>query len=491
MDDIEIKCGKEIYYIKLYWDDSYEIEIIDVKPVYVGYKTNINRIVTASSTNDMEFIVKMVGKKGNSNNMNYINLDVDFLNVPTLSNVAEIYLKFDVTYIIDNKIKNKITNEITIVHTTSPYEIDNKFKSIKDSPYGLKLDSIYRPFFVNCVLLLLPYEYETQNTSKDYSQDCFGKLYFSIANGCTYRVNDKEKYNENSIYKIGDINIKLKHGTDYNLTIRDSYRIITEMYDNDNPVYGYWHLNGIREAGENDISIGLVNDFIKLKRGINLLPDVNNTIISPISTIYENYKVSSITYNNNEKLTNYDKISDDNCGLDTTYPIQFSLTINDYAPIGYEPNTINIESESILFPDEIKRDTETKCSFDSRYYNENVTYIAIGQNDDKDGDGKRFNDINNIFEKISKIDVTDNAVEGYGGTFLFDYLFNEYKDNICKFKINGDNGRYEETNLNKGRQYIIAIYHGSNIKSDDNNPFSYIKHTNKVLIMKVYNIRKK
>lgn len=406
-------------------------------------------------------------------------------------NASPLTLKLNVSFVVDGEIyyetmtTNNYGKEIT-------YN-SNDFIERKYSPTVLKLDSFYRPFFVNSVLLLLPDNFLNSSNNEENGKKCCGRLYYSIANGCSYRVDDISP-----VYKMGDIDINLQHSENYTLKIRDSYRIFNEM---DEPPKGgvilEQHIRGIREAGYNDISfIEDVGGF-KINGGINLSKSSNGNTIYPFNEYDENDFIEHVVYKkeNGSRIdmsyVDGDSQNEDLFHIDTTKPLLFNMTIKDYAPIGYESNEINLTTPSIYFPDKItKKDGEV--SFSSAYNINDIAYLYTGTNDNP------HTLLQKIVEKIGDINVNDGFVSsekipnGDITQTIYDLL--KCKANgscddpvlLVNFQLNSEGSKYIST-INKQAKYLLAIYTGNMIKSDDN-PFSYIQHTNKLLVIKVYKL---
>ena len=465
--------GSSQYYFLLANESSKnEIEIIDVDVIY--------------NSDAYVFSVKLpLNKKIKGGSTDYFDFSIMLINSPNIiCGTTKLDISFNVTFLDDNVMKNEIISQ-TKTNTTIYYSSGIKDRSY--SPNALRLDSIYRPFFVNSVLLLLPDNFLTSKTTHKESKKCCARLYYSIANGCTYRV-DKEM----SQYMIGDIDIKLLHNTSYTLKIKGSHRNFSEISDphSDKKIRSK-HIAGIRECGYNNTSLLPTLDgaaWFSVKSGINLSSDINNKTLYPSYTYDKNELVEITDYsdeNGNKFNIGYfdgDKSEKEQnvYHIDSTEPLVFDLTISDYAPIGYNSNTISISTNPIRFPDNIDYN-DGKISFKSEYNNSNISYLYM--EDDET--------LEEIITQIGSINVNDDIVN--------QSLFNDsitaqsiYKMLSSKTSLfvnfeDDENGNYV-SNISKNAKYLIGIHHEATPKSDEDDSYSFIKHTNKLLVIKVYKL---
>lgn len=474
-----VQHGSKNYY--LIWNNpSYDkkIEITNIEVEALNNNVSLMAIlpfnnVINSSGNVYDFYIKV------------INSGVIKCNAEALT------LKLNITFMVDGE-----TYYETITTNKGGSKIiynSNDFTERKYSPTVLKLDSFYRPFFVNSVLLLLPDNFLNSSNNESNSKKCCARLYYSIANGCSYRIDDISP-----VYKMGDIDINLQHSENYTLKIRDSYRVFNEM---DEPPKGgailEQHIRGIREAGYDNVSHIEDAGGFNIKSGINLSKSSNGNIIYPFNVYDDNDFIKRVVYKKddgsfiNMSYVDGDSQNEDLYYIDTTEPLIFNMTIKDYAPIGYESNEIKLSTSPIYFPDKITK-IDGDISFSSAYNINDIAYLYTGTNDEP------HTLLQKIVEKLGDINVNDGFVSsdkipnGNITQTIYDLL--KCKANgtcddpvlLVDFKLNSEGTKYIST-INKQAKYLLAIYTGNMIKSDDN-PFSYIQHTNKLLVIKVYKL---
>ena len=92
----------------------------------------------------------------------------------------------------------------------------------------------------------------------------------------------------------------------------------------------------------------------------------------------------------------------------------------------------------------------------------------------------------NIMNIISKLNVNDGIINEDDYKLILDYL-NETSFSPIFFNDDDNDGVYR-SNGEYGSKYVLAFYEDGYEKSDEEKIFSYIKHTNKLLVMKLYNI---
>lgn len=105
---------------------------------------------------------------------------------------------------------------------------------------NLVLPLFYRPFYFNSVLLLTPqnltpkYDYDIRtlhkskrdNSKEIHPEKCYGRLFYSIANGCSIR----EDLGDSNIYKLNDVTLSYINGSEAGSMIIDKpFRCFSEM----------------------------------------------------------------------------------------------------------------------------------------------------------------------------------------------------------------------------------------------------------------------
>lgn len=358
----------------------------------------------------------------------------------------------------NNKPENENGGE-PIIYTSSTYLDRAKW------PWSIQLDSIYRPFFFNTVLLF------SGNTNNDIAQ-----LYFSIANGCTFRE-------EAGKYKIGDINLKITNiksnveNDVYDLTIKNNYRNFSEIEDftinenDDASIRDYKqnlqdaHSRGIRESGsdnKNGIYLPELNNYNYLIVKHNFVENNKIPSKSIYSGINENTQTEINVYNPEQAY----KFNTSGSSLN------ISFIVNDGSPDNISYKTIEIEYNNINFPDDIYKST----------YNNYAHYYGI--HNKKRYDEIKFIRLNNekyeqLMGILPNVSVGENQDNIKG---MLNYLWNTpyYKLDITE--IGSIDGEYDCFYKNIGDEsyvtHILAFY------QEDKN----IKDSNNLIIMKLYDV---
>lgn len=364
------------------------------------------------------------------------------------------------------------------------YYTSNDYTNRQHYPYSLNLDSIYRPFFFNTILLFeganTPSSGNTENPSN-------AKLYFSIANGITYRKNK----NENKYY-IGDIKLNILGENNYEFKIKDHFRTFSEMddvYKNGN-IDGR-HVFGIRESGSKD------------ERGVVLPKNDYKNDVYVSQTVDEHGNVKNIKYYFDEiksdEIINY---GFQNFIADKPFDIIFS--VDDSAPEGENYNTIQRICDNVLFPKITIAYPLFLISKES--YRNNISYLAITE--EEKGSRKI---LNSVLDILGNINVNDNEI--LNNDSIFPSFFKKMDE------LYGNNGSTRQVIFSYASEiecylptkplhtyypdYILAIYHDGYEKNEEDisfnqyaienggekkRIFSHVKHTNKLLIMKLYEI---
>lgn len=532
MSNLICKQKGSTYYISLSVDKSSQellglkkIQILDVTVEYNPDNNDVNNTDNSylfKSNLPADKNIRVRGSESDS-----FKFTVKLINSPVIEEgTSSIKIRFVVTYLEEEEVKVEIINTD---NNGDNLVFTNAIASRGYSPYKIRLDSIYRPFFFNSTLLLLPEDFLSKQTTNEKSKRCCGRLYYSIANGCSFRT----KYNKTSeIYKIGDININLMHNDVFNLTIKDSFRLNSEMREvssvitKDNTMED---VIGIRECGNPRYNESKISAFT-MSGGMTLYKEHNGKHIYAKKDFSSGsyFILPNVSYQDNDgkdiKIGLFGENDENNQKdyetsgttgitgyfIDTTEPLVLKMEVKDYAPPGYGCNTISVTTPAVLFPDEIIYSNKT-VSFDVKYQNPNIAYLYTGAKDDE------YTLLQNIITRIGSINVNDDILidkedKYWDGLYYKSYLkyleekaFNTIgsdADNtplLVQFKDNG-NGKCVATVPNTV-EYLVAIYHGSIIKDDNDetkfeigeeiveNPFSYIKHTNKLTMIKIYNLK--
>lgn len=414
-----------------------------------------------SGGEEVEFKIKL-------NNSENVNCDL-----------KEIKIKFEVSF---NTI-NEYTIEIIDKDLSGKNYIYSS-KELTDRKYFgniLKLDSIYRPFFFNTVILMTPNEKNEYDT----------KLFFSIANGITRRE-------MNGRYYIGDIKLKLSNRdgniikNEYNLTIAKNYRGFSEItYDeNTKNAHLFGITEGLKNINLNKILSGITHD------GIFLREDLNNKIIYPAHLymepssmqitgefLYVPYQTSYFDLDNNEKVNAFD-ISDTKTFVNMkdksgkSLPLNVSFSVEDASFYGYEPNIIKNEFNGIKFFD--KAFVSANSLIFSGNTTEKVNYYMLPITDYEDF--LKFFRKMNVNDEIDKSDIFKNA---WNGRAYPNYNYNKLKI----IKGVGDNDIYYAPleQVSQGR-YVMGIYNNYTLGGEGDVYSSVKKHTSNLSIIKIYKL---
>jgi hypothetical protein len=108
-------------------------------------------------------------------------------------------------------------------------------------------------------------------------------------------------------------------------------------------------------------------------------------------------------------------------------------------------------------------------------YNSDITYIHC-----------EIGHLKDIYEILGNMNVNDDITEKRIDNDIFNYLFFKLKNQQMVFDYYEPNEKYYWTTLSKKPGYVLAIYHGG--YESDEEFWKYIKHTNKLLIMRLYKL---
>ena len=473
------------------------------KQYYLGLKDNsINedvRIVNIDvfgETNGYVFSKQIINDNTLKRGGELYDFSIKLINSPTIiCNKSYIKITFGVTFSINGE---EYYEEIT--NTNSGENIIYSGSDVLERGYSankIKLDSFYRPFFFNAVLLLLPQNFNKTKTTVYNSRNAYGRLYYSIANGCTYR-----QYDGNiNRYMMGDIDIKLDHSTSYVLNIKKSYRDFSEIeYVPISGITFERHISGIRESGiDNIVEIAGENGVITLERGINLTNDTSNISVYPQNEYNNSGTTKNVIYWNENgvkinSLLDINNMNNDNLyHIDTTSPLKLNMKVKDFAPLGYTPNIIEIDSGYVHFPDEIECKTGGNMfsiSFSNKY-SDAISYYPIFKTPIYNPTTNSYNlTINKLCEMIGNLNVNDGVFSDEKYKTIFEFLSG---DKMPEFSFTQENDKLVGTinyqnNSGYDFEYVMAIYDGGCLKDENKTQFSYIKHTNKLLIIKLYRV---
>lgn len=344
-------------------------------------------------------------------------------------------------------------------------------------PYTIQVDSIYRPFFFNSIILFRDENYPSKPHSEDGNTHAI--FTYSIANGCTLR---HDKY---PLYYIGDVKLYISNTDDeeslYEYNVKNHFRAFSEIesfedFEEENPsrkILKDAHINGIKERGSDD--------------GIMYLPKLGDCKDLFIEQTYEHENnnpliPSKIQYycgeiNDANKIDVYTSHTlsgkPDNANFfNTKSPLNISFKVNDASPDNINYKTCEVSYNGLMFPSTIDifgNTAQLAIIIKSEEYKEKVKFIALTLDD--------------YIELINCI--THNNVNDGEDNNLFNFLL-EKKNNgdILKFNYSEkEDGYIGITSPYDTKYWVLAIY--GDWFDDD---FNYIKHTNKLTVMRLYNI---
>ena len=507
--------GGEYYF---YTTEDIEITNIEVKALFSGLTFNDNTTIWEEN-DSYTFSVGEIKKKGkNKVNGKYeYSVLIKLIDSPYIPNnsLNPLCLRLYIYYTlngVDRRIKVDTKNPEGITDKGEHLVYNsNTYTKRKFWPYSIQLDSIYRPFFFNAVLLF----FEPNIFSSGYddiSGNTYGKFYFSIANGCTLRDG---KVGSLPKYKIGDIKLDINFlnedgtldtGSAYNLTIKDNYRTFSEIIEpgESDSTYYNAHRRGIREYGLNDGKWSWKdgNNIITASTygGVNLPIMDDKMYLQPLH-LYENgvsSPPSSTHYKDN--FGKFVEMRDFNSShiFNLHKPLNVSFSVSDASIDGIDYKTISVDCGDIRFPWTLGY-KDGKVTIPYSQYIENVTYIYIQSTD--------TNMLYNIFDILGKLNVDDYFSKYYRNDDIFNYLYYKhyggggggeynYTPHVRKIEFTYKEGVYEASVSNAS--HILAIYHGgyevavsNGLGEEEANKgdlLRYVNHTNKLLIMKLYKV---
>lgn len=484
------------WYINVYKHDV-SITNIDIKVIVKKENSQGTLFNDYEEKDGYTFSIKKINEKIVYKNVEFeydytqFKYEIKLINSPHIrfnnsNNPPDLYVKFNIYYTFNGEEKRttlyrKIMEANGVNIGINNEEIKYNSKSYTDRinwVNALKLDSFYRPFFFNTALLF---------------SGSTAQLFFSIANGCTYRdgyyyINSNPKedpYISQLKYKIGDINLKISHhnekgvvenGGMYELIIKDNYRNFSEIRYDDN-VDKDVHKKGIRASGIYLPKIDITED-----KHLNVLHTYgyDDYKFSPKKTEYYNSEYKFTTDYSNDNITSS---TSGVCEEFTTsgYGLNVSFSVNDGSPDGVSYKTIGVEYNDIRFPNIIKKThvfkEKKEISFDYKMgWNDNIRYFYSY---DEDTFISRLKNIN-VDDAVFFSDLTKNLVE----------LYFEYKENKSSLS----------TIVERDIDNVLAIYFNNeddfNEEEDDEGneedkkSYKYKKDTSKLLIIRIYDLEK-
>lgn len=500
--------GGETFYFNT--DKDININSIDVKVLVlttiINSDDNTGHLVWVEKDNYLFSVIDIKKKEGvTSTGKHQHSALVKLIDSPYVPcnqwKKSTLRLRFYIYYTLDGEEKRIIAD------TTKPensgigqdkgddiYYHSNSYKKRALWPYSIQLDSIYRPFFFNSALLFFDgslIRNESANLT-EMSGNTYAKFYFSIANGCTMR--DEEF----PLYRIGDITLDIcninRQGnkiedSKYNFIIKNNFRVFSEIEDfhvNVNEIGSdietrkknlkNAHIRGIKESGLNDSLNDYVYKNTKINGGIFLPVLEKNDYLVAEHTYDESLIPDSISYYSKKiggkKIGTYNIFSANT--FDTSQALNIKFKVNDASPDGINFKTNEVICDYVLFPKNISYENG-QLRIPHNEYSSDVTYYSIT-------DGI----IVNIYNKLGGLNVND---EIYTGTNedgdIFNYLKYSLKDKAFNLDKFDPVGKYSFAEIEKPN-YLLAVYHGG--YESDEELLKYIKHTNKLLIMRLYKL---
>ena len=494
--DITQNGGSEFYFNT---DKNIDIRSLDVKAIFSGTTNPDVGGFKWQEKNNYTFSISEIKKKWAEGIKKWqhkvVIKMIDSPYVPCNLELDPLCLRFYIYYTLNGEEKHIVadTSHPEELNFSGPEEsIYKGDRLIYNSPtykkrskwaYSLQLDSIYRPFFFNSVLLF-----------HDDSSKTYAKFYFSIANGCTLR--DDTPFRDyiitgttHPMYRIGDINLNISNLNDqgvkvvnsiYNFKIKDNFRIFSEIEDfhinNDEPdsikdrknLLKDAHVMGIRESGSMDVfSSDSKNDKNNSTTGITrhcgiylpkkgeydyLIPFhyYSGHSFTPDKIEYYDKKVEVA----GKDRKNYDVFNISSAEtFNTSLPLNVSFSVNDASPNGDDYKTIEVNCTDIRFPQLTIENN--KITIPYTIHNEDITFINLG------------GDLDAFYETLEKLNVSDKNE----ATNIFNYLYNKhYGDTGSLIEFNGfdpTKGTITSKNTVKKGDYILATYHGGYINDEE------------------------
>ena len=501
--------GSETFYFST--DKDININSIDVKVLVSSYTVNssdnINNLVWIEKDNYLFSVIDIKKKEGTTSTGKYQHsVLVKLIDSPYVPcnqwKKSTLRLRFYIYYTLDGEEKRIIADttkpENNFIGQDKGENIiynSNNYKKRALWPYSIQLDSIYRPFFFNSALLFFDGSL-IKNESANLpviSGDTYAKFYFSIANGCTMR--DKEY----PIYRIGDITLDIcninRQGnkiedSKYNFLLKNNFRIFSEIEDfhvKDNEKWSNIetrknnlknaHIRGMKESGLNDSLNDYVDNNEMINGGIFLPVLEKDDYLVTEHTYGESLIPDSISYYSKEiggkKIETYDIFSANT--FDATQALNIKFKVNDASPDGISFKTNEVICDYVLFPKNITYENE-QIRVPYNEYSSDVTYYEI--TDDEI--------IAKIYNKLGGLNVNDEIyTQSNDNGDIFNYLKYSLSGNTFNLDKFDPVGKYYFAETGKPN-YLLAVYHGG--YESDEELLKYIKHTNKLLIMRLYKL---
>lgn len=502
--------GSETFYFYTDKDKDININSIDVKvlvSVAINSGDNVSNIVWKETDNYLFSVIDIKKSGGTtSTGKHQHSALVKLIDSPYVPcnqwKKSTLRLRFYIYYTLDGEEKRIIAD------TTKPENnfigqdkgeniiyYSNNYRKRALWPYSIQLDSIYRPFFFNSALLFFDGSL-IKNESANLpvmSGNTYAKFYFSIANGCTMR--DEEF----PLYRIGDITLDIcninRQGnkiedSKYNFTLKENFRVFSEIEDfhvrdnekgsNIETRKNYLkaaHIRGMKESGLNDSLNDYVYNNTKINGGIFLPVLEKNDYLVAQHAYGESLIPNSISYYSKEvggkKIETYNIFSANT--FDASQALNIKFKVNDASPDGISFKTNEVTCDYVLFPKNISYENgQIRIPYNE--YSSDVTYYNITEGI-----------IAEIYEKLGGLNVNDEIyTELNKEGDIFNYLKYSLSANTFNLDKFDPVEKYCYAEIADKPNYLLAVYHGG--YEFDEELLKYIKHTNKLLIMRLYKL---
>lgn len=461
VDIIKIKIttnGSETFYF--YPDKEIDIRNIDVKALKKGIvkEDGIGVEKWVEADNYLFSVDNILKTKNNDNGYGY-SARVILLDSPPIpaseNKKPTLRLKFYIYYVLNGDEKRIVVDSSEgkeIVYYSEKY-----YRNRVEYPYTIQVDSIYRPFFFNAILLFRDENYlYTPNTEDINTHAIFT---YSIANGCTLR------HDNYPLYYIGDIKLNISNTDDentlYEYKVKNHFRVYSEIESFENGTnqrekqLKKAHENGIKERGSDDgiMYLPKLGDCKELIVNQHYYNEGDNLLIPSKIEYYCGENKIEV---HSQEVT---KPSENAYIFDTKKPLNISFNVNDASPDNINYKTCSINYSNLVFPSKIERNNKLTICISRDEFDSNVKYKRL--------ENETIGDLTNEIIKKNNV-CSENDLLNYinGGRPI------EFVEKDDKYEAKTSEGGW-----------ILAIY---GEWYDDNK--NYIKHTNKLTVMRLYKI---
>ena len=427
---------------------------------------------------------------------------------------------------------DKVISDIKLINTTNPWLKINVDK-IKVSPLIVNSGLTTSDLTIKELTCSFSNDGDIPVPS---STKCYGKLFYSIANGCTIK---EEKEN---VYKLNSVKLTYKGDSVGTMILKEPFRCYSEMESSETSSTKADSVDKI-SGYTKQMMYGITEPFTMVKENEllrNGIPVLNGEVKKIEYSFKNNTTINSTSSNINNVYSEgniLQVLSDSDSEaliFDTSIPMDIMLNIKEGYPEGYEDDAseINVGYTNVKFYDDIKISDDKYVT--SGYSSNNVRYFALNYD--------KVNNVNApeiILKSICDFGVSDkdgiSPKVRYKGLNCNDYLgkattgptkglwsvrdngwrsINTYERRIGKDgphgllsgkTFGGNNGDFNNQDITdrlksgdvaltpEKRKHVIGVYDGYTSLNNDNyemekyEMYSVIKpHTNRFSIIKLY-----